>query len=71
VRCTDPYHVVTWVTEALDLQRRVAWNAARGAARGHSRYNRPTGAVKGLKDARWALWKNPANLTPRQREQLV
>jgi transposase len=72
VRCADPYHVVTWVTEALDVQRRIAWNAARGAAaRGHSRYNRPTGAVKALKDARWALWKNPANLTERQREQLA
>jgi transposase len=71
VRCADPYHVVTWVTEALDVQRRVAWNAARGAARGRSRYNRPTGAVKALKDARWALWKNPANLTQRQREQLA
>jgi transposase len=71
VRCADPYHVVTWVTEALDVQRRVAWNAARGTARGRSRYNRPTGAVKTLKDARWALWKNPANLTDRQREQLA
>ena len=71
VRCADPYHVVTWVTEALDVQRRIAWNTARGAARGRSRYNRPTGTVKAIKDARWALWKNPANLTDRQREQLA
>jgi transposase len=27
--------------------------------------------TKALKDARWALWKNPENLTERQREQLA
>jgi transposase len=71
IRCADPYHVVTWVTDALDVQRRVAWNAARGAARGHSRNRSPSGVTKTLKDARWALWKNPDNLTERQREQLA
>jgi transposase len=71
VRCADPYHVVTWATEALDEQRRIAWNAARGAARGHSRYKSPTGVTKVLKNARWALWKNPGNLSQRQREQLA
>ena len=67
IRGADPYHVVTWATEALDEQRRIAWNIAwniaRGAARGHSRNKSPTGVTKALKDARWALWKNPANLT--------
>jgi transposase len=71
IRGADPYHVVTWATEALDEQRRIAWNAARGAARGRSRHKRPTGVTKALKDARWALWKNPDNLTERQREQLA
>jgi transposase len=71
VRCADPYHVVTWATEALDEQRRIAWNTARGAARGHSRNKRPTGVTKALKNARWALWKNPDNLTEHQREQLA
>ena len=71
VRCADPYHVVTWATEALDEQRRIAWNAARGAARGHSRHQRPSAPTKALKNARWALWKNPDNLTERQREQLA
>jgi transposase len=70
VRCADPYHVVAWATEALDEQRRQAWNAARGAARGNSRNRSPTGVTKMLKNARWALWKNPENLTERQREQL-
>jgi transposase len=71
IRSADPYHVVTWATAALDEQRRVAWNAARGAARGRSRNKRATGATKSLKDARWALWKNPDTLTDRQREQLA
>jgi transposase len=71
IRAADPYHVVTWATEALDEQRRIAWNAARGAARGHSRNKSPTGQTKALKDARWALWKNPEHLTVRQREQLA
>jgi transposase len=71
VRCADPYHVVTWATEALDEQRRIAWNAARGAARGHSRHKSPSAPTKALKNARWALWKNPENLTERQREQLA
>lgn len=71
IRGADPYHVVTWATEALDEQRRIAWNAARGAARGRSRHKRPSPATKALKDARWALWKNPDNLTERQREQLA
>jgi transposase len=71
VRAADPYHVVAWATEALDEQRRIAWNAARGAARGNSRGKPATGATKALKDARWALWKNPEHLTERQSEQLA
>ena len=71
IRGADPYHVVTWATEALDEQRRIAWNTARGAARGHSRHKSPTGQTKALKNARWALWKNPEHLTDRQREQLA
>ena len=71
VRAADPYHVVTWATDALDEQRRIAWNTARGAARGHSRNKSPRGVTKAIKDARWALWKNPEHLTDRQREQLA
>jgi transposase len=71
IRCADPYHVVAWATEALDEQRRIAWNTVRGAARGHSRHQTPSAPAKALKNARWALWKNPENLTDRQREQLA
>ncbi|MFD0579671.1 ISL3 family transposase [Dactylosporangium darangshiense] len=71
IRAADPYHVVTWATEALDEQRRIAWNAVRGETRGRSRNRSATGVTKTLKDARWALWKNPEHLTDRQREQLA
>jgi transposase len=75
IRAADAFHVVGWATEALDEQRRTAWNAARGAARGTTRANhrnhRLSGVTKALKHARWALWKNPDRLTDRQREQLA
>jgi transposase len=75
IRCADPFHVVAWATDALDEQRRHAWNHARGTTRGTTRANnrnhRPSGATKTLKHARWALWKNPGSLTERQREQLA
>ena len=33
IRCADPFHVVAWATEALDAERRRAWNDARALAR--------------------------------------
>jgi transposase len=74
VRCADPFHVVRWATEALDAVRRDAWNTARrapggttGAGRSHGRLQRvAAGHARSLKRARWALWKNPENLTSRQ-----
>ena len=82
VRCADAFHVVAWATEALDEVRRQAWNDARALARsepvrgrgrpradavarpGHDR-------ARGLKHARYALWKNPENLTARQLDKLA
>lgn len=66
VRCADPFHVVKWATEALDEVRREAWNTARGAVA----QRRATGLAKDLKHARWALWKNPEDLTEKQTAQL-
>ncbi|MFI5898561.1 ISL3 family transposase [Actinoplanes sp. NPDC051513] len=75
IRCADPFHIVAWATEALDEQRRTIWNQTRGAARGTTRANnrnhRLRGEVKTLKHARWALWKNPDDLTEHQHEQLA
>jgi len=76
VRCADPFHVVKWATDALDQVRREAWNAARGDVRAHRARRaqgkdvHATGHAKAVKDSRFALWKNPENLTTRQRAKL-
>jgi transposase len=70
VRCADAFHVVAWATDALDEVRRQAWNTARGAVT-QRRAGRATGTARALKHARYALWKNPENLTDRQAEKLA
>ncbi len=70
VRCADPFHIVRWATDALDEVRRQAWNEARGAVH-QRRARRATGHAKALKHARYALWKNPENLTARQQAKLA
>lgn len=81
VQSADAFHVVAWATEALDEVRRQAWNDARAVARGEGRRGpgRPRAGAparpghqraQGLKRARYALWKNPENLTGRQRQKL-
>lgn len=67
VRCADPFHVVKWAGEALDEVRRQAWNQARGRRVA----GKSTGHAKALKHARYALWKNPENLTTRQQAKLA
>ena len=81
VRCADPFHVVAWATDALDEVRRQAWNDARALARAEGRRGRGrprTDApprpghqrARGLMKGRYALWKNPENLTERQHAKL-
>jgi transposase len=70
VRCADPFHVVRWATDALDEVRRQAWNEARGAVT-QRRAGRASGHAKALKHARYALWRNPENLTNRQQAKLA
>ena len=77
IRCADPFHVVGWATEALDAVRREAWSNARraGHTRNHGwahgrRATVSTGTAQALRRARYALWKNPENLTDRQRAKL-
>jgi transposase len=69
VRCADAFHVVAWATDALDEVRRQAWNEARGALE-RRRAGRASGHARALKRARYALWKNPENLTDRQQHKL-
>ena len=70
VRCADPFHVVSWATDALDEVRRDAWNQARGAVT-RRRAGRASGHARALKGARYALWKNPGNLTEKQQAKLA
>lgn len=76
VRCADPFHVVGWATDALDEVRRQAWNDAKRAGNQKIRYSGGkerrlgTGPAQALKRARFALWKNPENLTERQRAKI-
>ena len=61
--CLDPFHVVALATKALDEIRREVWNQARREGL--------TAVAGELKDARFALWKNPENLTARQETKLA
>lgn len=79
VRCADAFHVVAWATAALDEVRRQAWNEARRAISGrrNGRTNGgraridASGAARALKHARYALWKNPENLSETQNAKLA
>ena len=80
IRCADPFHVVAWATAAVDKVRRGAWNRARSKAMPRKRFGkrgRPRADTGNTPDAdreqatvvkksRWALLKNPENLTEKQ-----
>jgi transposase len=59
----DPYHVTAWATKALDEVRRQTWNEARRAGQ--------KAVAKQLKGARYALWRNPEDLSARQAAKLA
>lgn len=56
--CIDPFHAVKLVSQALDVERRKAWNELRQGG--------DPVAAKTFKGARWALLKNPDNLNDDQ-----
>ena len=58
VICIDPFHVVALANKAVDEVRREYWNELRQLG--------DQDAAKRFKDARWALLKNPENLTEKQ-----
>ena len=72
IRCADPFHVVAWAIEALDIERRRAWNQAKGRKIKASpgRRGRTTGDSRQIARSRYARWKNPDDLNPRQQQQL-
>lgn len=77
IQCADPFHIVKWANQALGAVRTDAWRQARAAGgtrkngreRGRQRRD-STGTARELGHARYTLWKNPENLTTRQRQRL-
>jgi len=69
--CMDAFHIVKWANEALDKIRREVWNDMRQ----HRKRGRPPKDAKQrarqIKHARWALLKNPDNLTDKQAATLA
>ena len=61
--CLDPLHVVAWATQALDQVRRTM--VAQLRAGGHD------DEAAALKGSRWALLRNPPDLTGDQRTTLA
>jgi transposase len=61
--CYDPFHLVKLATDALDDIRREVWNEARRTGQKQ--------LAAELKGARFALWKNPGNLTEQQALKLA
>ena len=76
VRTLDPFHTVMWATEALDEVRLQIWRETRGdrlkdrSKRGGNRGLYAPGA-SAVKDSRFALLKNPENLTETQKVRLA
>ena len=63
-QCMDPFHVVMWAMKALDQTRRQVLAQARREGKAE--------LVKLLSGrARFALWKNPEDLTERQQARLA
>lgn len=80
-RCIDPFHVVSWAQEILDKIKNKAVSEARKAMlaskqpkhRGKAisdEEHEKTEAYKVLKGAKYALLKNPENLTENQKARL-
>ena len=61
--CADPFHMVAWATTVLDEVRRQLWRDAK-------RIGAPS-LVTRIKGCRYALLKNPQNLTENQRVSLA
>ena len=61
--CLDAFHVVAWATAALDAVRRGLWNQLRRDDK--------TDQAHALKNSRWALLKNPPELTGDQRTTMA
>lgn len=79
VRCIDPFHVVEWVNEALSQVRIDSWHDAKKNAAPEPKRKRgrpPKGmppkdtTASEIKHSKYALGKNPENLTANQQAKL-
>ena len=81
-RCLDPFHAVEWANAALDAVRVEAWRRALEKWRGMGKPKNGDRAAKearraakqaadDIKHSKYALGKNPENLTPGQQERLA
>lgn len=77
VLCADAFHIVAWASRCVDVVRREVWNEARRRPGGTFRrnipgasYNLSLGDARRIAHSRWALWKNPDDLTDGQRAKL-
>lgn len=79
VRCIDPFHVVEWVNEALSKVRIDSWNDAKknAAPEPKRKAGRPPKGTapkdttaSEIKGSKYALGKNPENLTANQQAKL-
>ena len=61
-RVLDGFHIVSWMTDALDKVRKRLWNQARRDGDGEE--------AKRLRGVRYAVLKNPDQLTDRQEKTL-
>lgn len=85
-RCTDAYHTVSWANDALDDVRAEAWHKANDKLKtANKKYSRGRPAkddearqklkdrkqyASSIKNSRYALGKNPENLTDNQQAKL-
>jgi transposase len=80
-QCLDPFHAVSWIIDAIDKQRKLQWNDFRKLVPKYTKrtkMGRPkkgsekpsTKAADSIKNARYALGKNPENLTQAQQIKL-
>jgi transposase len=80
-RCLDPFHVVEWANDALDAVRIDAWRRALEEWRTLSKDAKDEAAkekakaakktAESIKHSKYALGKNPENLTENQQERLA
>jgi transposase len=83
IRAMDPFHVVAWATDELDKIRRKAWDKAhkeeqqqrksqpkRGRGRPKKGEEAIPSAAKEIKGTKYALLKNPEDLTETQQAKL-